>query len=126
MGERVLEGVLGIGKETRLVQELRRQQVLEPPLHRGFRRLGHCTEKYEGQVPTNDRGRLEQVFVIRGEPVDAGGQYNLYGRRDFYRLKRPGQPIGAPLTSQRARLNERSDALLDKERVPASEQQPLQ
>src|SRR5215467_4821581 len=121
MGERVLEGVLGIGKETRLVQELRRQQALEPPLHHLLRRLGHCMEQYEGHVPTNDRGRLEQVFVIRGEPVDAGGQYHLYGRRDFYRLKWPGQPVGAALASQRARLNERSDALLDKQRVPASE-----
>jgi hypothetical protein len=46
MSERVLEGVLGIRKQTRLVQELRRLQMREPPLHRLLPRLRHGVEQH--------------------------------------------------------------------------------
>ena len=126
MGERVLEGVLGIRKEARLVQKLGRLQMREPPLHRILRRLRHGVEQHEGHVLADDRGRLEQLLVVRREPVDPGRQDHLHRRRDLDRLDRPGQTIGAALPGERPRLHQRPDALLDEEGVPALDQQPLE
>ena len=95
MGERVLEGVLGIWKKPRLVQKLRLLQMRESPLHRVLRQLGHGVEQPEGDVLADDRGRLEQLLVVRWEPVDPSRQDHLHGRRDLDRLDRPGQTIGA-------------------------------
>src|SRR5262249_56735357 len=54
MGERMLEGVFGIGEETCLVEELGRLQVCEPPLHRIRCHLCHRVQQYEGHVLPDD------------------------------------------------------------------------
>jgi hypothetical protein len=126
VGERVLEGVLGIGKEARLVEELGRLQLREPPPHRLLRGVRHRPEQHEGNVLADDRGRLEQRLVLHGEPVDARRQDHLHRRGHLDRLDRAGQPIRAPRAGQRSRLHQRPDALLDEEGVPPLHEQAPQ
>jgi hypothetical protein len=72
MGQRMLEGVLRLRKEPRLVQKLGCLQMRQPPLHRILRCLRHSLEQHEGYVLTDGRGRLQQLLVFGREPVDSG------------------------------------------------------
>ena len=83
-------------------------------------------QQYEGHVLADNGGRLEQLLVVRREPVDPGRQDHLDSRRDLDRLDRPRQTIRAALPGQRPRLHQRADALLDEEGIPASDQQSLE
>jgi hypothetical protein len=83
-------------------------------------------EQHDGHVLTDDRRRLEQVLVVRREPVDPGRQDHLHARRNLDGLDRPGQTIGAAFPGERPRLHERPDALLDEEGVAAPDQQSLE
>jgi hypothetical protein len=125
VGQRMLEGVFGIGKEARLVQKLCRLQMREPPLHRLLRQLRHGVEQHEGHVLADDRGRLEQLLVVRREPVDPGRQDHLHGRRDLDRLDRPGETKGPALPGERTRLHQRPNGLLQEERVAALDEELL-
>src|SRR5262245_54454108 len=58
-GQSVLEGVLAIREELRLVEELGLPQVLEPPPQDLLRLLGDCREERVGHVLTDHRGRLQ-------------------------------------------------------------------
>ena len=126
MGERMLEGVLGIREEPCLVEKLGRLQMREPPMYRFLRRLRHGVEQHERHVLANDRSRLEQPLVFGREPVDPGRQDHLHGRRDLDCLDGPGQTIGAAFPGEHTRLHERPDALLDEKGIAASDQKPLE
>ena len=91
----------------------------KPSLHRVLRDLRDGVEQHEGHVLADDRGRLEQLFVVRREPIDPRRQDHLHRCRNLDRLDRPGEPIGAALAGQRPRLHECPDALFDEEWVPA-------
>ena len=60
-----------------------------------LRRPGHGVEQHEGHVLADDCGGLEELLVLRGEPVNPGRQDHLHGRWDLDRLNRPGS-AGAP------------------------------
>ena len=93
VSQRVLERVLGIGREARLVEELCRIQARESALHVLFSGVRHGVQQREGHVLADDRRRLEQQLVLSREPLDPGRQDHLHGRRDLDRLDRPGQTI---------------------------------
>ena len=91
--ERVLEGVLEIRKQPRLVDELGSLQAVEPAAERLVRQIGDRLEQRERHVLADDGGDLQQVFVFRREPVDARRQHHLDRGRDLDRLDRLRQPI---------------------------------
>ena len=93
MGERVLERVLEIRKQPRLVEELGGLEVVEPAAERLVRQLGDRLEQRERHVLADDGGDLEEALVLRGEPVDARRQDRLDRGRDLDRLDRLRQPV---------------------------------
>ena len=63
--ERVLEGVLEIRIEPRLVEELGGLQVVESATERLVRQLGDRLQQRERHVLADDGGDLEQALVLR-------------------------------------------------------------
>ena len=100
----------------RLVDELGGLQAVERAAERLVRQLGDRLEQGERHVLADDGGDLQQVFIFRGEPVDAGRQYRLNRGRDLDGLDRLRQAILASLPLQRFRLHQRPDRLLQEER----------
>jgi len=76
----VLERVLGFGKQTRLVEELRGLQVRKATAQLVVRLLGDRLQEHPRHVFADDRGRLEKMLLGRRQPVDAGGEDGLHGR----------------------------------------------
>ena len=64
MRERVLEGVLEIREEARLVEELGGLEVGEPATQLFLGQLGDGEQERERHVLADDRGRLEQPLVL--------------------------------------------------------------
>jgi len=117
VGERVLEGVLEIGEELRLVHELGRLQARQaaPQLVLGV--LRGLEQQGPRQILADDRRDLEEALVFGRQAVDARGQDRLDGRRD---LDRPGvlaEAVRTALPDEHLHLDEGPDALLQKERV---------
>ena len=81
VGERVLEGVLEIGKRLRLVQELRR---LEAGQARAQLRLAAARRSPASSAtrarPSRSPRRSGGALVLRRQPIDAGGQHGLHRR----------------------------------------------
>ena len=69
VGEGVLEGILALGKEPGLVQELGGLEVGEAAVQCLFGRLGDRLEEGEGHLQADHRGRLQE---IASPPVAAG------------------------------------------------------
>ena len=90
----VLESVLEVREEPRLVEELGGLQMTEtvPDLILG--QVGDGLEQSERHVCADDRGRLEETLLVGRESVDPRGQYGLHGRRHVYRPWRLRHTIG--------------------------------
>jgi hypothetical protein len=117
VGERVLEGVLSVGEETRLVEELGRLEPGEALGQRVRRGSGDAREHGHGDVGADHRSRLEQVFVLGRQPVDPRRQDRLHCRRHVDGLRGLHQPVRAALTRQHPVLYEAPHALFEEERV---------
>ena len=117
MGQRVLEGVLQIREELRLVEELRLLQMREPPPQRLLRLLRDRRQERVGHVLADHRGRLQELLLLRRQPVDPRRQDRLHRGRHLQRLHRPRQPVRPPLPRQRPRLHQGPHRLLQEERV---------
>ena len=117
VGQRVLEGVLEVREEARLVEELGGLEVGEAAAERSSDCSAMAWRRREGHVLADDRGGLEEALVLGREPVDARGQDRLRRRRDLKGLGRLRQAIGAALARQRLGLDQRPDALLEEEGV---------
>src|SRR5262249_2706884 len=89
-------------------------------------RFRYGMEQDKRHVLADDRGRLEQLFVLRREPVDSGRQNDLDGCWNLDGLDRASQIVRAALTRERTRLLQRPDALLDEEGVPSFHERPLE
>ncbi len=120
--ERVLEGVLQVREELRLVEELRLLQMREPAPQGLLRLLRDRREQRVGHVLADHRGRLQELLLLWRQPVDARRQDRLHRGRDLQRLHRPRQPVRSALSRQRARLHQRAHRLLQEERVAALDQ----
>jgi hypothetical protein len=114
----VLERVLEVRKEARLVEKLARLEGRETVPQDV---LGHLRDRLEdgkGHIRADDRGRLEEALLFGREPVYPRGQDRLDRRRDLNARERSGEAIGAALPGQHLRLDQRAHALLQEERVP--------
>src|SRR5499425_1594803 len=114
----MLEGVFEVRENARLVEEFGSLEMTQSPTQVVLGRVGNGLEQREGHILANDRGGLEQTFVLGRQAIDAGGKDGLRRRRDLPRLWGLGQPVGSTLPNEHLRLNERADALLQEERVP--------
>src|SRR5262249_20349618 len=86
MGERMLEGVLDIWKEARLVEELGGLEVGEPPANA---LLGHVRDRVEQRqrhVLPDDGGGLEEALLLDRQSIDACRKDRLGRRRDLPKL----------------------------------------
>ena len=95
LGQGVLEGVGVLREETGLVQELGRLEVGQATVQGLLGQLGNGLQQGQGDIHTNDRGRLQQALLLRWEAVDACRQHRLYRR--WYLNARHGlrQAIGS-------------------------------
>ena len=117
MGEGVLEGVGGLGKQAGLVEKLRRLEVRQATVQRFVGRVGDGLQQRPGHLGTDDRGGLEQAFVLRRQPIDARRQQRLHRGRDLQGVERLCQTIGAPLPDQHPGLHQGAHTLLQKEGI---------
>src|SRR5262252_446443 len=65
MREGVLEGVLALGKEPRLVEKLSRLKVCQPAMQRVLGQLSNGLEQGEGHFGANHGSGLEQALFLR-------------------------------------------------------------
>jgi hypothetical protein len=113
----MLEGVLEIGEDARLVEELGRLQLTQPATDRLFLLVRHYHEEGQREVLPDDRGNLEEPPLLRRQTVDARGQDGLHRVGHVDRRQVARQLVLPPVTRQRTRLDQRPDALLDEERI---------
>jgi hypothetical protein len=118
VGQRMLEGVLGLGEEPRLVEKLGRLKAGQAGAELFLRQIGDGEEEGERHVASDDRGRLEQALVLRRQPVDASREHRLHGDRHMAFRQRPREPVGASGADEDLSLDQTADALLHEERVP--------
>jgi hypothetical protein len=116
--ERVLERIFELTTKTRLVEELGRLEVRQPPVQAVPWQIRDGLQECERHVLADDRAALEQVFLFRRKAIHAGGQNRLDRRRHPRDLEGTLQAIRTPLADQGLRLDECLDALLNEERIP--------
>ena len=76
MGEGMLERVLTLGKQARLVEELRGLEAARLRCRLGGQ-LGNRLQQRQGHLMANHGRRLEQALGLGGQPVNAGGEHGL-------------------------------------------------
>ncbi len=113
----MLEGVLQLGKQARLVEEPGGLQVGEASSQLVLPLRGDCLQEREGHVLADDRGRFQQRFHGGREAIDAGSQNCLYARGDLDRLHGAGETICAARAGEGMRFDQHAHALFEKERI---------
>ena len=113
----MLEGVLQVREELRLVEELRLLQVRESPPHGLLGLVGDRREERVGHVFADHRRGLQELLLLRRQSVDARGQDRLHRGWHLERLDRPRQSVCSPLSRQRSRLHQGPHPLLQEERI---------
>jgi hypothetical protein len=96
----VLEGICALWKQTGFVEKLSGLHVRQTMVQHLIGRVGNGLQQRPGDLRANDRGGLEQAFVVRWQPVNAGCQNCLHRGGDLQALQRLGQPIGATLATR--------------------------
>src|SRR5262245_6744698 len=115
--KRVLERVLEVREEPRLVEELRGLQARELGAYAILGRVDDGQEQREWHVLADDGSGLKEPLALRREAIDAGRQDRLHGGRNRQALDRSREPVGAARADQHSRLDQRPHALLKVERI---------
>jgi hypothetical protein len=117
LGEGVLEGVLQLRKQSRLVEKLRGLQAAQAGSQRVLPEPGDRAQHGEGHGPADDRGHFQDLSQGVGKPLHASED----GRLDGVGHRRPipgaGHHDARPVAAHRARLLERSHQFLDEEGI---------
>ena len=117
LGQDVLEGVLDLGEETRLVEELRGLHPGQSAPEVALVAADDGLEQRQREVAADHRRRLEHPLLLGVQAVDASGQDRLHRRRHADARQRLRQMKGPALTDHDPRLDEGAGALLEEERV---------
>src|SRR6185295_4289042 len=115
--ERMLEGVLGIGKQACLVQELGGLQHRKLSAHALLGIISDRVQQDERDVLPDDGGRLQQLLLRWRKPVNPGGEDGLDRGRNLNMVDSLNEAMGAALAGQGLRLHEGPHALFQKEWV---------
>jgi hypothetical protein len=117
MGEGVLEGVLVLGEEPCLVEELGALQGGQVMLEHRLRHVGNRVQQRPGHLHANDGRRLQQALLLGWQPVDTRRQHGLHGGGDLDTRQSPPQAIGPALADEHPRLGQGAHALLQEEGI---------
>ena len=128
LGQGVLEGVGTLRKEARLVEELGGLEVRQAAMQRRLGQLGDGLQQGQGHLGADDRGGLQELLLLWGQPVDACRQYRLYRRRHLDGRQALRQPIGTRLAHQHPALHQGAHALFQEKRIAlrALDEHPLE
>jgi hypothetical protein len=77
----VLESVLAFGKEPRFIEKLSRLEVREAAVHGVFRQVGNGLQQRQGHLSANDRRSLQELFLLRWQPVNTRREHSLHRGR---------------------------------------------
>src|SRR5262245_24875965 len=124
----VLERVLEIRENLRLVEELGGLEILEPPPQRLLGLLDERLEEGERHVLPDHGGALEYALFLGREPVDPCGEDRLRRRRNLEALRRLRELVRAALSPEHLGLDQGPHALFEEEGIPFRpfDQEPLQ
>ena len=125
--QRVLERVLRLRKEARLVEKFRGLQVRELSAEIRLVPVGDGVKQVERDVLSDDSRRLQQLLLHEREPIDPRGQDCLNRGRHLNRIDGLDETIRPTLTHQGLGLHKSPHALFKKERVtlrPLDEELP--
>jgi hypothetical protein len=123
-----LKGVLEIGEEARLVEELCRLKIAHASANTLLGARRHRLQELKRDILADDGGDLKKALLLGGETVDASRQDGMDGAGDLDVRQWCRQSIRAPLPDQRVRLHQCADALLEEEGIAlgALDQERLQ
>ena len=113
--QRMLEGVVELREEVRLVEELGCLKVRETLTEIPLSVLDDGLEQNERHVLADHRGSLEQALLVRREPIDPPGEQRLHGRRDLDHRGVLDQTVGAALSREGPGLHQGPDTLFEEE-----------
>ena len=116
--ERMLERVLGLGIERRLVNELALAERADCGVELARVELHHASQQRLRELAADHRRRLQHGLRGVGEAVDARREHDLHARRQLERGARPREAVRAVRAREGARLDQGLDDLLREERVP--------
>jgi hypothetical protein len=117
VGEGVLEGILTLWKEHRLVQELGGLEVRQAAMERRFGKVGDGLQQRPWHLGADDGGGLEEALVLGGQAIDTCGQHRLHRGGHLQAVEGFDDMIGTRCSDQHAGLDQRADALLEKEGI---------
>jgi hypothetical protein len=118
VGQSMLEGVLEVREQARLVKELGALEVGEATTKVGFVLFGNRLQECERYVVADHGGSLEESLLGDGQSVDASGQDRLDAGRNLEGVRGLGDEVGAGPPDQHLRLDQGSDTFLEEEWVP--------
>src|SRR5437867_3572850 len=116
--ERMLEGVLEVREQTRLIEELGGLEVSKTPAELRLGKVGNPFEQCHRDVFADSGGRLQEDLLVRRKAIDASSQDAGHSRGDVDVVNGAGEAIGAWRANKRASLDEASHAFFEKEGVP--------
>ena len=114
MRQRMLECVLRLGNQARLVQELGRLKAREALEQQISIDSCYSQQPFQRDVSANNRSGLQQTLLCRGKAIDPGSQNRLHRRRDLERLDRSVRSVGAQVADERTGVHERTNRLFEK------------
>ena len=117
VGEGVLEGILALREEARLVEELGRLQMRKARRQPSSGTSAMACRSGQGHLGADDRRGLEQALLLRRQPVDARRQHRLHRGRHLNARQGLRQAIGARRADQHPGLHQGAHALLQEEGV---------
>src|SRR5262244_2530830 len=117
VGQGMLERVLVLRKEPRLVEEPGRLEPNEPFAQLLIGSPADLSEQGNRDVPTNHGRRLEQSLLLRLEPVDPGGEQRLHRCRDVNLADIRCEAVRTPFAEEGSCLRQGMDTLLQEEGV---------
>ena len=127
VGQGMLEGVVRLGEQAGLVEELGGLQVRQAAVQGGLGQLGDGLEQRQGHLSANDGRGLEEPLLLRWQPVDACRQDRLHRGRHLKGRERLRQAVGPGLAHQlperQGRLHRALRQLLQRLRNPKRHQQ---
>src|SRR5215470_10551496 len=113
----MLEGVFNFREQLSLIQELGPLEPSETFMQGDVRVISGRLEQRKGHVLADYGRSLEQALILRQKAIDPRGEDRLRRRGNLQALRRSRQSMPAPLAGEHFRLNQRSHALLEEERI---------